>query len=135
VAVGQNFTFGHRGAGDLNTLREVGSRYRLAAEGVGLVREENERHSSTRIRACLRRGEVGAAARMLGRPHRVEGFLRADELTSPPYTALPAPGRYLVGLAGAGPIQAQVLTDGRIRLPAATAVDGPASVDFIAVAP
>ena len=109
VLVGRNFTFGHRAAGTVAVLAELGSRFGFAVEGVELTADDARDHvtfSSTYVRACIDAGDVEAAAAALGRPHRVEGvvvhgYRRGRELgfptanvASPPYTALPADGVY-----------------------------------------
>nr|WP_246231825.1 bifunctional riboflavin kinase/FMN adenylyltransferase [Nakamurella aerolata] len=40
VLVGENFRFGHKGAGNLELLRRLGSRFGFTAEGIGLVVEQ-----------------------------------------------------------------------------------------------
>ncbi len=75
VVVGENFHFGHRGAGDLPLLIELGSRFGFSAHGVGLVSEVDVTVTSTFVRACVDAGDVRAAAEALGRPHRLEGIV------------------------------------------------------------
>ena len=106
VVVGQNFRFGHRGAGDVALLTELGQRFGFAVEGLGLTGDDGVTFSSTYIRACIDAGDVAAAAAALGRPHRVEGVVvhgarRGRDLGFPtaniataPHTALPADGIY-----------------------------------------
>jgi len=109
VVVGRNFTFGHRAAGTVAVLDELGGRFGFAVEGMELTTDTARDHitfSSTYIRACIDAGDVEAAALALGRPHRVEGvvvhgYRRGRQLgfptaniASPPYTALPADGVY-----------------------------------------
>jgi riboflavin kinase/FMN adenylyltransferase len=67
VVAGEDFRFGHRRAGDLGLLAEVGFDVRPVplVEGV----------SSSDIRHLLNEGDVVAAARMLGRPPEVEGIV------------------------------------------------------------
>ena len=65
IAAGENFRFGRGAAGTPDVLADLGFEVRA----VPLLGEI----SSTRIRACLRAGEVERAARMLGRPPEVEG--------------------------------------------------------------
>ena len=122
VVVGRNFTFGHRAAGDVALLATLGERFGFAVEGLELV-SDDVTFSSTYIRACIDAGDVAAAAAALGRPHRVEGVVvhgdrRGRELgfptanvSTPPFTALPADGVYAgrfaiaadgVGAPGAG---------------------------------
>ncbi|MEV4647314.1 hypothetical protein [Saccharopolyspora sp. NPDC049357] len=69
--------------------------------------------SSTHVRGCLRRGDVLAASRALGRPHEVEGVLTSDhEVAISEGTALPRPGRY-AGLASGHPVQLVVTSSPR----------------------
>ncbi|MFG2086641.1 MULTISPECIES: bifunctional riboflavin kinase/FAD synthetase [unclassified Spirillospora] len=105
VIVGEDFRFGHKAKGDVALLRELGEKYDFTAEGVPLVADGGT-ISSTHIRGRLDAGEVDAAARALGRPHRVEGIVvrghqRGRALGFPtanletlPHTAIPADGVY-----------------------------------------
>jgi riboflavin kinase / FMN adenylyltransferase len=79
VVVGENFRFGHKQAGDVTLLAELGLENGFTVEAVSLVRGEAEPFSSTFIRNRLAEGDVEAAAEALGRPHRVEGpVVRGD---------------------------------------------------------
>ncbi len=73
VFVGENFRFGSGGAGTAADLVDYGGKHGFQVQPVSLVQEDGEVISSTRIRELLRQGRVGEAARLLGRPHRVEG--------------------------------------------------------------
>lgn len=135
VVVGSDFTFGHRAAGTVDTLRELGQRHGFTTHGVGLLHEGGTRCSSSAVRECLRRGDVHGAARVLGRPHHVDGTLRpagngVSELVSAPGTAVPAPGCYLGRLTEAGPVTLRVTDDGRILVESAGVHPGPAGVAF-----
>jgi riboflavin kinase/FMN adenylyltransferase len=77
VFVGENFRFGHHGAGTATDLVEYGEKHGFEVRPVALVEEDGEAISSTRIRELLRAGDVKEAARLLGRPHRVEGTVMA----------------------------------------------------------
>lgn len=92
VVVGAGFTFGRGGLGTVDTLRELG----FVVEPVELLTTVDSTCSSTHVRACLRAGDLGAAAGALGRPHRVDGTLAgpSGEILLEPGTALPPPGRY-----------------------------------------
>lgn len=106
VLVGENFRFGHRGAGTAADLAEYGSTHGFEVRSVPLVEEDGETISSTRIRRLLGAGQVREAARLLGRPHRVEGTVasgagRGKGLDAPTAnlpadkdTALPRSGVY-----------------------------------------
>ncbi|HXA59778.1 MAG TPA: bifunctional riboflavin kinase/FAD synthetase [Streptosporangiaceae bacterium] len=110
VIVGEDFRFGHKARGDVALLKKLGEKYDFTAEGVPLV-ANGETISSTSIRELLSAGDVEAAARSLGRPHRVEGVVvrghqRGRALGFPtanveslPHTAIPADGVYAGWLA------------------------------------
>ncbi|GIH91885.1 bifunctional riboflavin kinase/FAD synthetase [Planobispora siamensis] len=105
VVVGENFRFGHKAAGDVETLRNLGEKYDFEAEGVPLV-SNGETISSTLIRERLAAGDIEGVTAALGRPHRVEGvvvrgYQRGRQLgfptanvESPEFTAIPADGVY-----------------------------------------
>jgi riboflavin kinase / FMN adenylyltransferase len=67
VAAGEDFRFGRRRSGDLDVLEELGFDVRRVPLVEGI--------SSSRIRELLLAGEVGDAARLLGRPYEVEGIV------------------------------------------------------------
>ena len=106
VVVGEDFRFGHKAAGDVALLADLGEKYDFTVEGVPLLTEDGVRISSTEIRARLAEGDVEGAAHDLGRPHRVEGVVvrghqRGRALGFPtanletlPHTAIPADGIY-----------------------------------------
>lgn len=115
VVVGQDFRFGHRAAGDVALLAQLGDKHDFTAEGVGLLAGNGGRVSSSGIRAMLAAGDVAGAARDLTRPHRVEGTVVAGQrrgralgfptanLDTLPYTAIPGDGVYAGWLATLGP--------------------------------
>jgi riboflavin kinase / FMN adenylyltransferase len=106
VVVGENFRFGHKAAGDLALLRTLGSRFGFSTEGVGMLRDDDVTLSSTFVRSSIDAGEVGQAAKALGRPHRVDGIVvrgegRGRQLGYPTanvhterHVAIPADGIY-----------------------------------------
>lgn len=75
VIVGSNFRFGHKAAGDVAGLADLGAIRGFSVEGVTLLELDEAVISSTRIRGALDRGEVEGAERMLGRPHLVDGIV------------------------------------------------------------
>jgi riboflavin kinase/FMN adenylyltransferase len=80
VVVGANFRFGHKAAGDVATLNDLGPVYGFTAEAVTLLEMDDVVVSSTEIRAAVEQGEVEQAARWLGRPHELEGVVvRGDQ--------------------------------------------------------
>jgi riboflavin kinase/FMN adenylyltransferase len=73
VLVGENFRFGHKQAGDVALLRELGARHGFAVEIIPPVALEGEIVSSTAIRREIAAGKVTHAARLLGRPFVLTG--------------------------------------------------------------
>ena len=105
VVLGSNFTFGHRGAGTVDTMRTLGRVAGFTTEMVELAGHRDVVSSSSRVRACLRRGDLDGAARVLGRPHRIEGRLDPVELYDAAFvpasgSAVPGPGWYAARLVG-----------------------------------
>ncbi|HEY9390230.1 MAG TPA: bifunctional riboflavin kinase/FAD synthetase [Mycobacteriales bacterium] len=106
VVVGANFRFGHRAAGDLDTLRRLGATFGFVTEEVRLLHDADVTISSTHVRSRIGAGDVVAAAEALGRPHRVDGVVvRGDmrgrtlgyptaNLRTDPHVAVPADGVY-----------------------------------------
>lgn len=106
VVVGANFRFGHKAAGDVATLQDLGGPRGFDVEAVSLLELAGVVVSSTEIRRRLEVGDVETAAAMLGRPHVVEGVVvrgdkRGKELGFPtcnlavdPRAAVPAIGIY-----------------------------------------
>ncbi|MCG7527995.1 bifunctional riboflavin kinase/FAD synthetase [Streptomyces sp. OfavH-34-F] len=110
VIEGPNFRFGHKAAGNVELLTELGAEHDYEVEVIDLrVRGEaggGEPFSSTLARRLVAAGDVTGAAEILGRPHRVEGVVvrgaqRGRELGFPtanvetlPHTAIPADGVY-----------------------------------------
>lgn len=80
VVVGADFRFGARAAGDVETLRSEGARLGFTAEVVELAAGgQTAPWSSSAARAALDRGDVAAAATILGRHHAVRGVVVEGE--------------------------------------------------------
>jgi riboflavin kinase/FMN adenylyltransferase len=130
VVVGRDTRFGHRNAGDVGTLRELGTELGFEVEVVDDV-GDSRRWSSTRIRELVTAGEVEAAAAELGHPHRVTGVVVHGDhrgrtlgyptanLAADAVGAVPADGIYAGWLVRYGAVERA--GTGR-RLPAAISV-------------
>jgi riboflavin kinase/FMN adenylyltransferase len=100
MVIGHDHAFGHHREGRLQTLRNLGERFHFTVTAIEPVLYENEPVSSTRIRRRLEKGDVGAAADMLGRPYELEGSVvrgegRGRKLRFPTAN-LDVPGRKLI---------------------------------------
>ncbi|MCG6493676.1 bifunctional riboflavin kinase/FAD synthetase [Kitasatospora sp. A2-31] len=118
VIEGPNFRFGHRAAGDVALLTELGRAADCGVEVVDLqvrgAAGDGEPFSSTLTRRLVAAGDVAGAGEVLGRPHRVEGIVvrgaqRGRELGYPtanvetvPHSAIPADGVYAGWLTANG---------------------------------
>jgi riboflavin kinase/FMN adenylyltransferase len=132
VVVGENFTYGHKAAGNVQTLTVEGRRFGFAVEGIPLAAVDDDAVtiSSTYVRACVAAGDMESAARALGRPHRVDGIVvRGDRrgrdmgyptanVECPAFTAIPADGVYAGHLVTRDPRSGASLE----RFPAAISV-------------
>ncbi|MGH9712257.1 MAG: bifunctional riboflavin kinase/FAD synthetase [Candidatus Acidiferrales bacterium] len=73
VLVGENFRFGHRQAGDVKLLEDLGKRWNFEVQIIPPVVADGVIVSSSAVREALRDGRVEDAARLLGRPFTLEG--------------------------------------------------------------
>ena len=78
IVVGEDFHFGHRRAGNVALLQSIGAAHDFVVEPLVLVAHgagDGAPTSSTAIRTALTRGDVRAAAVMLGRDHELRGVV------------------------------------------------------------
>jgi riboflavin kinase/FMN adenylyltransferase len=73
VVIGTNFTFGHRAAGNLGVLADLGPAKGFGVEAVGLFKLDGRPVSSTSVREALIEGDLGWPEAALGRRYAVEG--------------------------------------------------------------
>jgi riboflavin kinase/FMN adenylyltransferase len=73
ILVGENFRFGHKQAGDVKLLSELGAKYGFDVVIVPPVIYHGEVVSSTIIRREVAEGDVSHAARLLGRAFALTG--------------------------------------------------------------
>jgi len=94
VYCGENFRFGagaHAGMGELTAF---GKDFGFAVRVLPLVRHGDEPISSTRIRACLERGDIVYANEMLGRQYAFDFELVPDRGFNPPLITQLFPKEY-----------------------------------------
>ncbi|MGW5739419.1 MULTISPECIES: bifunctional riboflavin kinase/FAD synthetase [Streptomyces] len=128
VVEGPNFRFGHKAAGNVAFLTELGATYDYEVDVIDLfvsgAAGGGEPFSSTLTRRLVAEGDVEGAAEILGRPHRVEGVVvrgaqRGRELGYPtanvetlPHTAIPADGVYAGWLHAQGEVMPAAISVG-----------------------
>ncbi len=81
VVVGYNFTFGHKGAGDVNLLRNWGESRGIFTEIVEpwRDREGGQAVSSSWIRQLVQEGRIEEAEQFLGHPFAVQGVVQEGD--------------------------------------------------------
>lgn len=73
IVVGHDFRFGRDNQGDLSCLRTLGATAGFEVTEVPPFEVDGERVSSSAIREALAIGDMGRAAKLLGRPYRMTG--------------------------------------------------------------
>lgn len=75
IIVGKNFTYGHKAAGNVDSLIKDGLRFNFTVDIQDLQSGEGEIISSSRIRNLVTAGKVEEARALLSRPHRLDGVV------------------------------------------------------------
>jgi len=73
LAVGDDFRFGSRRAGDIDLLRSHAEAGGYEVAQLATVTEGDERVSSSAVRAALLAGDLARAGKLLGRPYFISG--------------------------------------------------------------
>lgn len=111
LVVGANFACGYRRRGTVDYLRTLGAEHGFVVHALPLrkmdARDDALTCSSTAIRGLIQKGDMEAAATLLGRPHmttasalQVSNNRRWGEALLPSSMCLPAPGCYRGAVAG-----------------------------------
>jgi riboflavin kinase/FMN adenylyltransferase len=115
VVEGFNFGFGRDRSGNLDTLAELCAAADVRLTVVPPLRLDGVVVSSSRVRAALDAGAVAEAARLLGRPYRLQGRVTAGQKRGrtlgfptanldPLHTLAPADGVYAVRVPHGGTV-------------------------------
>jgi riboflavin kinase/FMN adenylyltransferase len=75
IIVGKNFTYGHKAAGNVDSLIKDGQQFNFTVDVQDLQSGEGEIISSSRIRNLVTSGQVEEARTLLSRPHRLDGVV------------------------------------------------------------
>jgi len=86
VLVGENFHFGHKQAGNVKLLKELGAKFAFDVQIVCPVQYRGEVVSSTIIRREVAEGDVSHAGRLLGRPFALTGEVVSGTGTGSKFT-------------------------------------------------
>jgi riboflavin kinase/FMN adenylyltransferase len=76
VVVGHDFRFGRNGEASAQWLAQHGAQFGYEVDVVPEVLSDGERISSRRVREAVKFGDLGQAARLLGRPYSMRGRVR-----------------------------------------------------------
>ncbi|WP_054694870.1 bifunctional riboflavin kinase/FAD synthetase [Syntrophomonas palmitatica] len=79
IAVGFNYTFGHKGSGTAEMLQEMGREYGFTVQIVPAVELDGEVVSSSLIRSYLENGAIESAGKLLGYYPMIEGIVVEGE--------------------------------------------------------
>jgi len=74
VVVGENFTYGHKATGNVETLKQAGEENNFEVD-IQELKRDSEVISSSRIRELVIEGNVEKARELLSRPHRLDGVV------------------------------------------------------------
>ena len=75
IIIGKNFTYGHKAAGNVESLIKDGLSFNFTVDVQDLQSGEGEIISSSRIRNLVSSGQVEEARTLLSRPHRLDGVV------------------------------------------------------------
>lgn len=75
VIVGKNFTYGHKAAGNIDSLVVDGKKFNFSVDIQSLESADDQIISSSRIRKLILKGQVEIARTLLTRPHRLDGVV------------------------------------------------------------
>lgn len=79
ICVGAEFVFGHRRSGNVALLQALGAENQFQVQGLPAVMQGGQIVSSTRIRECIRSGDLAQASQLLGRPYALCGAVVAGD--------------------------------------------------------
>ena len=108
--------FGHDRRGTPDTVADLGRRVGFDLVVAPQLEIEGRSVRSSDIRAAIAAGDLGTAARLLGRPYAIVGSLDGDGVLSPTMpVALPPPGSYPASLDGGAQTTLEI-ADGEPRV-------------------
>ncbi len=79
IVVGDDFTFGRKAAGDINTLEGLSKKHSVELKIIEGVKYREKRVSSSWIRETISRGEIELSNKLLGENYKIHGKVYKDE--------------------------------------------------------
>ena len=79
ICVGHEWSFGKDRRGNLDLLKKLGAQFHFDVVGIPPVKMNENVVSSTAIRQAVEKGDLAAAAAMLGREYTILGTVKAGE--------------------------------------------------------
>jgi riboflavin kinase/FMN adenylyltransferase len=76
LAVGDDFRFGYKRAGDFKLLKKIGAGAGMEVTDTPTCEKDGKRVSSTRIRHLLEKGDIQSANQLLGHKYQLSGRIR-----------------------------------------------------------
>jgi len=76
LAVGDDFRFGHKRAGNFDLLKKMGNDVGMTVTDTSTCKQNKQRISSTRIREYLQAGDLANANQLLGHNYQLSGRVR-----------------------------------------------------------
>ena len=73
ISVGENFRFGYKRQGDINTIRKAIRNYDITFNIISLLEDKDGRISSSRVRKLLQNCDLENAKKLLKRPYHFSG--------------------------------------------------------------
>ncbi len=73
ISVGENFRFGYKRQGDINTIKDSIKNHNIALNIVSLLEDQDGRISSSRVRELLLKYDLENASKLLQRPYNFSG--------------------------------------------------------------
>lgn len=75
LMVGDDFRFGAKRAGDIETLQAAGEKYGFEVQILPTVEDNGSRISSSAVRQALAVGDFATSQKLLGRPYQITGHV------------------------------------------------------------
>lgn len=76
--VGEDYTFGVKGEGNADFLRQYAKKKGQKISVSKLVKEKGEKISTTLIKECLKKGETEKVNKLLASDYKIEGIVKSD---------------------------------------------------------